>query len=213
MKLLNLNLYFVFINQIFCLSRALYFGTPKCFHDNYYKGMNLVITYKIMDTDIKLFNPHKTLFHINLVGTEKPEYQDFYSSKLSGKFAYNIQENDKYKICIFSSDKELFENKEFLHVEFKIQSSDELYDEHSAKGKDFQKVNTTMQKIDSKINNIEIMQNFELEMEDSFYNNQIKYSNRLAFLSILQIVIIFIVGIFHVFSLRQLFKKKIWTPF
>ena len=98
-------------------------------------------------------------------------------------------------------------------MEFKIQSSDELFDEHSAKAKDFQKVNITMQNINAKINNMDVVQKFELEMEESFYNNQIRISNRLAFLSILQIVVICIVGLFHVFSLRKLFKDKIWTPF
>ena len=213
MKLINLIIFTLFINHIFCLSRALYLGKEKCFYDNYYNQMNLVITYKILDTDIKISDSHKTLFHITLYGMEKSEFKTFYGSKLSGKFSYNIEESDKYKVCIYSSDKEIFKNKKFLHMEFKIQSSDELHDEHSAKAKDFQKVNITMQNINSKINNMDVVQKFELEMEDSFYNNQIKISNRLAFLSILQIVVICIVGLFHVFSLRKLFKDKIWTPF
>ena len=213
MKLINLIIFTLFINHIFCLSRALYLGKEKCFYDNYYNQMNLVITYKILDTDIKISDSHKTLFHITLYGMEKSEFKTFYGSKLSGKFSYNIEESDKYKVCIYSSDKEIFKNKKFLHMEFKIQSSDELHDEHSAKAKDFQKVNITMQNINAKINNMDVVQKFELEMEDSFYNNQIKISNRLAFLSILQIVVICIVGLFHVFSLRKLFKDKIWTPF
>ena len=213
MKLVNLIFLLFIINEISCLSRGLYYGKEKCFYDNYYNQMNLVITYKILDTDIKFSDSHKTLFHITLYGMEKSEFKTFYGSKLSGKFSYNIEESDKYKVCIYSSDKEIFKNKKFLHMEFKIQSSDELYDEHSAKAKDFQKVNITMQNINAKINNMDVVQKFELEMEDSFYNNQIRISNRLAFLSILQIVVICIVGLFHVFSLRKLFKDKIWTPF
>ena len=211
--LLKLIIFIFFINQILCLSRTLYLGKEKCFYDNFYNQMNLVITYKILDTDIKVSNEHKTLFHISLFGIEKKSYKSFIGTKLTGKFSYNIEENDKYRICIYSSDKELFRNKNFLHMEFKIQSSDELYDEHSAKTKDFQKVNITMKNIDSKVNNIEAMQRFQIEFEDQFSKNQIKTSSRLAFLSICQIVIICIAGIFHVFSLRKIFKNKIWTPF
>ena len=98
-------------------------------------------------------------------------------------------------------------------MEFKIQSSDELYDENSAKSKDFQKVNDTMQKINSKVDAIEVMQQYQIEIEDNFSKNQIKSSSRLVFLSICQIIIICIVGIYHVFSLRKIFKDKIWTPF
>ena len=144
---------------------------------------------------------------------EKNTFKIFYGSKLSGKFSYNIEESDKYKICIYSSDKDLFKNKNFLHMEFKIQSSDELYDENSAKSKDFQKVNDTMQKINSKVDAIEVMQQYQIEIEDNFSKNQIKSSSRLVFLSICQIIIICIVGISHVFSLRKIFKDKIWTPF
>ena len=137
----------------------------------------------------------------------------FYGSKLSGKFSYNIEESDKYKICIYTTDRELFKNKQFLHMEFKVQSSDELYDENSAKAKDFQKVNETMTKLNNKVSSIEIMQKYQMEVEDTFSQNQIKSSSRLAFLSICQIVIICIVGLYHVFSLRKIFKDKIWTPF
>ena len=98
-------------------------------------------------------------------------------------------------------------------MQFKVQSSDELYDANSATTKDFQKVNITMQKIDSKIGAIEVMQRYQIEVEDKFSTSQINTSSRLAFLSVCQIVIICIVGLYHVFSLRKVFKDKIWTPF
>ena len=40
----------LFIN-ISCLSRALYPGKERCFYDNYYFGMNIIIRYKILDND------------------------------------------------------------------------------------------------------------------------------------------------------------------
>ena len=213
MKLINILFPFLFITEISCLSRALYLGKQICFYDNYYSQMNIVLTYKILDQDLKLKESHKSYFEIMINGVEKSYFKSFYGSKLNGKFSYNIEESDKYQICIYTSDKELFKNKKFLHLQFKVQSSDELYDEKSATAKDFQKVNITMQQIDSKIGAIEVMQKYQMDIEDKFSNNQISSSSRLAFLSICQIVIICIVGIYHVFSLRKIFKDKIWTPF
>ena len=213
MKFFNLFLFIYFFSSISCLSRSLYLGKEKCFYDNYYSQMNIVLTYKILDTDLKMSDINKNIFLISIYGTEKYTYKTFHGTKLSGKFSYNIEESDKYKICISTSDKELFKYKKYLHLEFKIQSSDELYDAHSAKAKDFQKVNFTMQKIDSKVKAIEIMQNYENDIEDKFSRNQIKSSTRLAFISACQIIIICIVGIYHVFSLRKIFKDKIWAPF
>ena len=213
MKFINLILILFFINKISCLSRALYLGKEKCFYDNYYSQMTIIISYKILDKGVKI-TPGKTLFRVYISGVEKMDvFKMFYGSKLSGKFSYTIEESDKYKICISTSDKELFNNRQFLHMEFRIQSSDELYDENSAKAKDFQIVNDTMTKLNSKVESIEAMQKYQLEVEDTFSQNQIKSSNRLAFLTICQIVIICIVGIYHVFSLRKIFKDKIWTPF
>ena len=94
-----------------------------------------------------------------------------------------------------------------------MQSSDELFDEGSAKAKDFQKVNITMKNLNSKVDSIETMQNFQVEVEDEFSKKQIMTSSRLVLLSLCQIVIICIVGIYHVYSLRKVFKDKIWTPF
>ena len=213
MKFINLILILFFINKISCLSRALYLGKEKCFYDNYYSQMTIIISYKILDKGVKI-TPGKTLFRVYISGVEKMDvFKMFYGSKLSGKFSYTIEESDKYKICISTSDKELFNNRQFLHMEFRIQSSDELYDENSAKAKDFQKVNDTMTKLNSKVESIEAMQKYQLEVEDTFSQNQIKSTSRLAFLTICQIVIICIVGIYHVFSLRKIFKDKIWTPF
>ena len=212
-NLFLLSLFIYFFSEISCLSRSLYFGKQKCFYDHYYSQMNIVLTYKILDTDIKMSDMNKNIFFISIHGMEKMTFKSFYGTKLSGKFSYNIEESDKYKICISTSDKELFKYKKYLHLEFKIQSSDELYDAHSAKAKDFQKVNFTMQKIDSKVKAIEIMQNYENDIEDKFSRNQIKSSTRLAFISACQIIIICIVGIYHVFSLRKIFKDKIWAPF
>ena len=213
MKLINILFSLLFIKEISCLSRPLYLGKHKCFYDNYYTQMNVVITYKILDEDVKLKDSQKTFFEISINGVDKGGFKSFYGSKLNGKFSYNIEESDKYQICIYTSDKELFKNKKFLHLQFKVQSSDELYDANSATTKDFQKVNITMQKIDSKIGAIEVMQRYQIEVEDKFSTSQINTSSRLAFLSVCQIVIICIVGLYHVFSLRKVFKDKIWTPF
>ena len=52
------NLYFFIliltITEITSLSRGLYYGKKKCFYDNYYNQMNILITYKVLDKDIKL---------------------------------------------------------------------------------------------------------------------------------------------------------------
>jgi len=216
MKFFNIFffLFFLSITKISSISRALYLGKEKCFYDNYYNQMNILITYKIIDKDVTLPKTPRTLFKVDITSPDRADFfKVFYGSKLSGKFSYNVEESAKYKICIYSSDKDLFKKKKFLKVQFNIQSSDELFDANSAKLKDFQKVNDTMQKLNSKIDSIEEMQNYQIQVEDNFSKNQVLSSSRVALITIFQIFIIIIVGTYQVFSLRKVFKDKIWAPF
>ena len=214
MKLINLIISILYLINISCLSRSLYPDKERCFYDAYYTNMNIIINYKILDKDVSIPPNKRNVFSIYIQSMEKEaEFKIFYSNKLSGKFSHNIEKSDKYKICIYTQDKELFKNKRFLYLQFQIQSNDDTYDPNSAKGKDFHVVNETMTRLNGKVETIEHMQKYQLDLEDKFSANQINSSSRLAFLSFCQIIIICLVGIFHVFYLRRIFKDKIWTPF
>ena len=202
-----------FIN-ISCLSRALYQGKEKCFYDNYYNKMNLIITYKILDTDVKIPKNKKNLFRISIQSMQYYDnYYVFYGTKLSGKFSHNIDKSDKYKICIVSNDNEIFGNKKFLYLQFQVQYNLEKAEEDTLMRKDFQVVDDTMNQLNTKVDYIEKMQYYQMKIEDGFSEKQINSTSRLAFLSICQIIVICIVGVYHVFYLRRIFKDKIWTPF
>ena len=203
----------LFIN-ISCLSRALYPGKERCFYENYYYNMNIILRYKILDNDVIIPSNKKNVFKITIQSTQ---YFDrsyiFYGHKLTGKFSHNIDQSDKYKICIVSNDKDIFKNKKFLYLQFQIQLNEEIMDKNKAMKKDFQIVDDTMNRINTKVDNIENMQGYQMKVEDSFSEKQINSSTRLVLLSICQIVVIVLVGIYHVIYLRKIFKDKIWTPF
>ena len=210
-KLLLIFLSFIHIS---CLSRALYLGQERCFYDNYYFNMNIIIRYKILDTDVQIPPGKNNLFTIYIQSMNYFEnYYTFYGTKLSGKFSQNIDQSDKYKICIRSNNKDIFKNKKFLYLQFQVQLSEGKSIENSAMKKDFQIVDETMNNINTKVDNIENMQGYQIKVEDNFSTKQINSNSRLVVLSLCQIVVICLVGIYHVFYLRRIFKHKIWTPF
>ena len=57
------------------------------------------------------------------------------------------------------------------------------------------------------------MQNFANSIENTFAQNQINISRRIVIISIFQIVIIFIVGVYLVYALKMMFKDKMEMPF
>jgi hypothetical protein len=52
-----------------------------------------------------------------------------------------------------------------------------------------------------------------MRREDEFSENQFANNNRMIFITILQVVIITVIGIWQIFALRKVFKEKIWIPF
>ena len=214
MKIIKHFYFLILLSNINSLSRGLFFNKEKCFYEYLYKKMNMVFTYEILDKDINLSESQKTFFKIYVQLAENPmTFKYFFGSKLKGKFSYNIEKNGKYKICILSNDKEIFKNKTFLHLDFRLQSSEEIYSSKYARGKDFKKVNNTISLLFSKVNFIEKIQNYEIEVEDKFSDKQIGTSKRLLFLTVFQIIIICIFGFYHILSLRRQFKNKILTLF
>jgi hypothetical protein len=70
-----------------------------------------------------------------------------------------------------------------------------------------------MEFINDKVDQIENMQLMANSIENKFSQNQIKISKRIAQISIIQIVIIFGVGIYHVYAIKNMFKDKVSMPF
>ena len=208
-KLILISLLFI---NISCLSRALYPGKERCFYENYYYNMNIILRYRILDNDITIPSNKKNVFKITIQATQYyDKFYTFYGHKLTGKFSHIIDQSDKYKICIVSNDKDIFKNKKFLYLQFQIQLNEDIRDK--AIKKDFQIVDDTMNRINTKVDSIENMQGYQMKVEDSFSEKQINSSSRLVLISICQIVVIVLVGIYHVIYLRKIFKDKIWTPF
>ena len=67
--------------------------------------------------------------------------------------------------------------------------------------------------VKDKVEQIENMQISSNSIENNFSESQIQISKRVVGLSILQIIIILCFGLYHVYSLKQIFKDKISMPF
>jgi hypothetical protein len=57
------------------------------------------------------------------------------------------------------------------------------------------------------------MQEFQMNREEEFSENQFQMSKRIVFLTIIQVVIISFVGIWQICALRSVFKEKAWSLF
>jgi hypothetical protein len=65
----------------------------------------------------------------------------------------------------------------------------------------------------AKANEIEKMQTFQMNTEDEFSTTQFTSSNKIVVMTLVQIGIVLVIGIWQIYSLRKIFKEKAWMPF
>lgn len=77
-----------------------------------------------------------------------------------------------------------------------------------AEVKDFKDIENKMKRIQKKTNSIEKMQEHQLISEDHFHNNQMKNSEKIALMSVLQIIIVVVIGSLQILALKRVFRNK-----
>ncbi len=214
--LIPLIIFLSIISYSNSLYRAFYLNREKCYIDNYYSEMNVIMQLKILDTDLN-FKPSKDdrfiiKIYDNKIGNP---IQIFQTAKQKAKFSYSISKSGRYMICVSTNDKNLFNKKKYIKLSFIIDTSEDIVGDANevAKMKDFQIVDDKVKKLIKKAENIENMQKYQIKNEDEFAQNQMKSSQTLVFVTIIQLIICVIIGIYHFFSMKKIFKQKMWSPF
>ena len=208
---------FILLCSLSCISPLylnLFNNKQKCFYDNFYENMVIIMNYKILDEDIKA--PNRTdLFEIAIyTNNDKELVKTFTNANLKGKFPFLIEKSGEYKVCIQTKESSLFtRSRRNLKLSFQIDTDEDVIDdaENAVKMKDFEMVNDKVKRVQRKISTLSSMQTYQNKVEKTFSDNQIKSSKLIVSLSIIQIIVIIVVGGFHVYSLTKIFKQKIWT--
>ena len=76
------------------------------------------------------------------------------------------------------------------------------------KNKDFTVVNEKVKKLGKKAYEITKMQEFQIGQEDDFSATQINNSSKIVSMTIIQIVLVILIGCWQIYSLKKYFKSK-----
>ena len=210
------SIFFLILQNISCITRNLKYLEEKCILNDFYSKSNIIITFNATELNFKEQEIKAPRFIINIYNKKLNKLkQSFETKKTSGKFSYNVKKTGHYKICIIAKDKSLFGQKDYIFYDLNIETSIEVKQKVSetASFKQFDKVNTKFEFIKDKVEQVENMQLMSNSLEKNFSKTQINISTRIVIISIIQIVIIFSVGIYHVYALKKMFKDKISMPF
>ena len=215
----NLIISIIFLSQFLLANsiyRSLYLYREKCYTDNFYSQMNIMMQLKILEEKVTFPKNKDDTFIIRIYEQNiKEPIQIFKTGKNKAKFSYSITKSGKYKICILTNEETLYSKRTSLRVNFIIDTSEDIKSDtkNIAKMKDFQIVDNKIKKLIRNTENIEKMQNYQIKNEDEFAENQIKSSQTLVIVTIMQLIICVIIGIYHFFSMKKIFKEKMWSPF
>ena len=219
MKHLFLSLiifYIGLVKKIFCLSRTLHYLEEKCVMNDFYLKSNIIITFNVTEGYLKEHRINGPCFEINIYNKDTNRLiRAFNTQKSYGKFSFYVERTGHYKTCIKGEDSFIFGQRRFIIYDFNVESSLDVKQKgnETAKLKDFEVVNHKMKIINDKVEQIENMQLFANSIENVFSKNQIKISKRIVQISIIQILIILIVGVYHVYTLKNIFKERTTMTF
>ena len=218
MKKLNFIIFlFVLFDEIISLSRPLYKGEEKCIFNDFFIKSNVIITLNITESDIISQKETKSpLFSITIYNKKNNNLiKKYETSKMSAKFSFNVEKTGHYKTCIKSYNNEIFDKNKYITFDLRTESNlDVIHNNNeTANIKDFEKVNKKLSFLSDKVEQIENMQLLAKNVENTFSKNQINSSKRIAWISVLQIVIIFILGSYNVYAIQDAFKNKMTMPF
>lgn len=209
-------LFLTFLKKISCITRNLHYLEEKCVLSDFYSKSNIIITFNMTEGNFKVHEFNGPRFVINIYKKENNKLiKNYETKKTYGKFSFNVERTGHYKVCIIGKDSMTFGQQRYIIFDFDMESNLDVKQRvnQSANFKEFEKVNQKMEFINDKVEQIESMQNFANTIENNFSQNQIKTSRRIAQISIIQIVIIFCVGIYHVYAIKSMFKDKTNLPF
>ena len=210
-------LLFLIFNRVNSLSRPLHQGEEKCILNDFFIKSNVIITFNVTEGNVPSKNETKqSLFEISIYNKKNNKLiKKYETSKNNSRFSFNVEKTGHYKTCIKSPDNEIFNKNKFIIIDLKTESNlDVIHNNNeTANLKDFEKVNQKLGFLSDKVEQIENMQLLAKNVENTFSKNQINSSRRIAWISVLQIIIIFILGSYNVYAIRDAFKNKMNMPF
>lgn len=123
----------------------------------------------------------------------------------SGKFSHTVLRDGFYKICAQNVVASWLANQKVLmNLKINTDTHDDMVDIRNAvNNEDVHGVSSKVNKIISQAKKIIESQSVEIKGEDLSYSLQSEYSRTLVAFTIIQIIAVTLVGVFHVYSFRK----------
>ena len=167
-----------------------------------------MIKYDIFGIDITEESSLKMIESIQIKFT-KEETRDLISRhiirQLSGKFSFTVDNDGSYKICTQNIVSSWIKNNKRIYMNIKIETDnqDEVDLNKIVRKEDLDPISDKINKIIKKSQKIIRKQANEIQSEDETYLFQQSYTKLFVLLTIIQTIVVLVVGLYHIISFRK----------
>ena len=185
---------------------------PNCLGGEFNENSILVVKYKLFTIsrqEISPVFPYLLLYFHKVKTRTKINAQHIYTNK--GKLILEIKEAGLYEICIQSQRFSVISNlKEDLYVSFKMASANDE-DDITSKAINYEDVSSVNQKVKQILrltNPIIDNQENQLHFENEFSLKILANASLYKYLTFIQLIITFIIGIVQICNFRRFLKSQ-----
>jgi len=166
---------------------------------------------------------HSPIFNIYLLRTDSDEeIESSQAINPSGRANFIIQESKyiinslgaSYRICLIPNEESIiFKKRDSLKLSISFESTDnDLFPQDLSKvpkNTDFEKINKKIERVQKKVFEIMRLQKYQIFKEDEFSNRNLKNSSIIVYFTVIQIIILFALTIWQIYSFKSLFREKL----
>jgi hypothetical protein len=154
----------------------------------------------IIHLDLKLIES----IQIKFLNEEAEEISRHIIRSLTGKFSFTVEKGGNYKVCAQSLVSYWMDNRKiFMKIKIESDATEEFNLQNAVKKEDVNPIANKINQIIRKAEKIIQKQHKETQNEEEYYNLQQKYSKLFISLTVIQILIVLVIGFYHLYSFRN----------
>lgn len=183
-------------------------GNEKCLYEEVFYDSTIVVVYEVLN-NFSFINsqPSDVKLQFFIKNEDSNDTIFTFDELLSkGKFSFHVSDSRNILICLTSSYKPWFTSGNDLDVKILFHTNFDEVDQNAATNKEFETLNVELTKSKGELNKISAMQRAEKSQEEKFTEYQQSTSSSILYISIIQILLVLVLGILQIKLVKRLFN-------
>jgi hypothetical protein len=180
---------------------------PRCFYEELYGGYVMMIKWKISgveESNEGKINQFLSMIQISISRENTLEIvKREYLKSITGKLSFNSETDDTYKICVSYHGGWTIPYPALVGIKISSDNMDHPDLKRAVKNSDLDSLDKMAGDIIDHAKEYKDQQKHEMDKEDKFAKDHITFSKTFYYVTVFQLVIIVVLGLYQVFSFKK----------